>query len=239
MLTLISCKPILFSSGSSEFMMCFRNFSRSRLISSICIEAITWRNWPKMISSACLRISAAVKPKQPDGRVLHHLGLGVDGHGEHAGHVDADVLRRQGAAQRDLDLDRLQAQVGIVLDQRHDERRTAVDRRGRMPRSAGLAEDHQHAVARAAFVLLHQQHDDREHDDTQADEDRRGPDRSFASSQQDQICHDVTPVKEEIGLQTRRAERTDRITLRSPPRLAFRPARLPRHGRRRRRLRQL
>jgi hypothetical protein len=125
--------------------------------------------------------------KQPNRGVLHDVGLGVDSHREHAGHVDADVLRRQGAAQGDLDLDRLQAQVGIVLQQRHDERRTAVDRRGRVPRSAGLAENHQHPVARAAFELLHEQHEEAEHDDTHADGDRCGPDRPATLSQQDQI----------------------------------------------------
>ena len=41
--------------------MCCRNVSRSRLMSSIFIEAITCRSWPKMISSACLRISTTVR----------------------------------------------------------------------------------------------------------------------------------------------------------------------------------
>ena len=54
---------------------------------------------------------AAVEAEQADGRVLHHVGLRADGHGEHAGHVDADVLDRQRAAERNFDLDRLQAQV--------------------------------------------------------------------------------------------------------------------------------
>ncbi len=97
--------------------------------------------------------------QQADGRVLHLLGRGADGHGEHAGHVDADVLHRQGAAQRDLDLHRLEAQPGVVLDQRPDELRPAVDATGRVVPAARLAVDHQHAVARAAFVLLHQQHE--------------------------------------------------------------------------------
>ena len=33
--------------------------------------------------------------QQADRRVLHQLGRGADGHREHAGHVDADVLDRQ------------------------------------------------------------------------------------------------------------------------------------------------
>ena len=44
--------------------MLLRNFSRSRLMSSICIEAITWRKWPRMISSACLLTCARVRPKR-------------------------------------------------------------------------------------------------------------------------------------------------------------------------------
>ena len=98
MLTLISTRPIFCSSGSSDVWMLCRNFSRSRLMSSIRIEAITCRNWPKMMSSACFLICRGVQPQQADGGVLHHLRLGADGHGEDAGHVDADVLHRQGAA---------------------------------------------------------------------------------------------------------------------------------------------
>ena len=75
---------------------------------------------------ACL-ISVGVQAQQADGGVLHHFGVGADGHGEHAGHVDADVLDRQGALERDLDLHRLQAEEGVVLDQRQDEGGAAVD----------------------------------------------------------------------------------------------------------------
>ena len=67
-------------------------------MSSICIEAITWRSWPKMMSSACFLISPRLQAQQADGRVLHQLGRGADGHGEHAGHVHADVLHRKRAA---------------------------------------------------------------------------------------------------------------------------------------------
>ena len=65
--------------------------------------------------------------EQADGGVLHRLRVGADGDGEDAGHVDADVLDRQRALERDLDLDRLQAEVGVVLDQRPDEGGAAVD----------------------------------------------------------------------------------------------------------------
>lgn len=53
MFTLISTRPIFSSSGVSEFCTLSRNLSRLRLMSSIVIEAITWRSWPRMMSSAC------------------------------------------------------------------------------------------------------------------------------------------------------------------------------------------
>ena len=133
MLTLISTRPTLRSSGSSEFWMLCRNCSRSRLISSMRIEAMTWRNWPKMISSACCLICAVVQAEQADGGVLHHRRFGADGHREDAGHADADVLGRERALERDFDLHRLQAEVGVVLDERHDEGGAAVNAAGASP----------------------------------------------------------------------------------------------------------
>jgi hypothetical protein len=64
MLTLISTRPIFSSSGSSECWMFLRNTSRSLLIASIVIEAITWRSWPKMISSAWLLIASVDSPSK-------------------------------------------------------------------------------------------------------------------------------------------------------------------------------
>ena len=106
-------------------------------MSSIRIEAITCRNWPKMMSSACFLI-CGVQAQQTDGRVLHQLGLGADGHGEDAGHVDANVLARQRVAQRHLDLDRLQAEIAVVLDDRQHEPAAAMDARRRVVSPATL-----------------------------------------------------------------------------------------------------
>ena len=64
MLTLISTRPIFRSSGSSEFCTASRNLSRSRLMSSICIEAITWRSWPKIMSSACFETCVRLRPSR-------------------------------------------------------------------------------------------------------------------------------------------------------------------------------
>src|SRR5206468_279849 len=41
--------------------------------------------------------------QQANGGVIHHLQVGADGHGEHTGDADADVLGGQGALERDLD----------------------------------------------------------------------------------------------------------------------------------------
>ena len=71
MLTLISTRPIFFSSGSSDVWMLCRNLSRSRLMSSIRIEAITCRSWPKMMSLGLLLDLVGVQAQQADGRVLH------------------------------------------------------------------------------------------------------------------------------------------------------------------------
>ncbi len=174
MLTLISTRPIFFSSGSSDFWMLCRNLSRSRLMSSIRIEAITWRSWPKMMSPACCLISGGVQAEQADGRVLHRLRVGADGDGEHARHVDADVLDRQRALERHLDLDRLEAEVGVVLDERQDERRAAVDALGGVA-AAGLAVDDQHAVRRAALVALHEQDEQAEQHDADGNRGNQRP----------------------------------------------------------------
>ena len=56
-------------------------------------------------------LAAVVRPSRRMAAFCITLGRGADGHGEHAGHVDADVLHRQRAAERNLDLHRLQAQV--------------------------------------------------------------------------------------------------------------------------------
>ena len=64
MLTLISTRPIFFNSGSSDFWMLSRNLSRSRLMSSIRIEAMTCRSWPKMMSPACCLISSVPRPSR-------------------------------------------------------------------------------------------------------------------------------------------------------------------------------
>ena len=67
MFTLISTRPIFFSSGSSDFWMLSRNLSRSRLMSSIRIDAMTWRSWPKMMSAACCLIVLGPEAEQADG----------------------------------------------------------------------------------------------------------------------------------------------------------------------------
>ena len=74
MFTLISTRPIFRSSGSSELWMFSRNSSRSRLMSSIGIEAITWRSWPKMMSAPGALISSRVSPSRRIAAFCMHLG---------------------------------------------------------------------------------------------------------------------------------------------------------------------
>ncbi len=64
MLTLMRTRPIFTSSGSSDFWMLARNWSRLRLMSSIRIAAITWRSWPKMMSSVCFTICGVCRPSR-------------------------------------------------------------------------------------------------------------------------------------------------------------------------------
>ncbi len=110
------------------------------------------------------------KPQKPDRRVLHGFLIGADGHGEHAGHVDADVLHGQGALEGDFDLDRLQAQKGVILNERQDQARPAVQAARARWAAGHLAEYDQNTIAGAALVARHQGHGEgKEHQGSQAD----------------------------------------------------------------------
>ncbi len=67
--------PIFFSSWSSASWMFFWKVSRSRLISSMRMEAITWRICPKMISPACVSISFMVSPRRRVAAFICSSGL--------------------------------------------------------------------------------------------------------------------------------------------------------------------
>ncbi len=152
MLTLISCKPILFE---FRFERVLDVFEELIAIAVDLFDSHRGDHLPQLAEDHFLGLLADFprrQAEQTDGRVLHHIGSGIDRDGEHAGHVHADVFGRQRAAQRHFDLDRFQAQVGVVLHERPDERR----RRGSFwlalaTAFAGAAIDHQHAVAGAAF----------------------------------------------------------------------------------------
>ena len=107
--------------------------------------------------------------QQANSRLLHHRRFRADGHGEHTRHIDADVLKRQRTTQRNFDLDRLETQIGIVLEQRQHELGAGVDRLGRLARTLAASPDHQHAVTGATFVLLHQQNQNAERQDDETD----------------------------------------------------------------------
>src|SRR6266851_4983889 len=113
-----------------------------------------------------------VQPQEADGGVIHDFQVGADRHGKNAGDIDPDVLDRQGILERDLDLDRFQAQEGMVLKERPDKGRAAVDAASGIS-APHLTEDHQHAVARAALVAADDHHEkadrDQRHKDWQDD----------------------------------------------------------------------
>ena len=108
-------------------------------------------------------MSAVRESQEPNRSVGHHLGCCADGNGKHTGNIDADVLDRQGTPQGDLDLDRLEAQVLVVLEQRPHERGTTMDGLGSLALLC-LAINYQYLVAGAAFVIGLQQDNGREED---------------------------------------------------------------------------
>ena len=71
-----------------------------------------------------------VEPQQTDRRVLHDFGLYADCHGKDAGNFDPDVFGRKGVFERDADLDRLEIEIGVVLNHRNHERRPPVNAHG-------------------------------------------------------------------------------------------------------------
>jgi hypothetical protein len=109
-----------------------------------------------------------LEAEQALGGVDHDRGLGADADGEGAGDVDTDVLEGEGVLQRDADGHRREAEVGVVLDQRPDERRAAVDAlRGAV--ALDLAVDDEDAVGRAAPVQARNGDDREEEDEHQRD----------------------------------------------------------------------
>src|SRR5919204_5067230 len=65
--------------------------------------------------------------QEADRRVLTHVGLRADRDREDARHRDADVLERERVLERDVDLDRLEAEIRVLLNHRPDEGAAAGD----------------------------------------------------------------------------------------------------------------
>ena len=105
-----------------------------------------------------------VQSQQPLGGIFHHAGLGRDADGEGRWRVDADVLLRERPFKLDLDRDRRQVKILVVLGDRHDKgaaamialggEATAGDGRA----AADLAINDQDAVGGTAFELHHVDH---------------------------------------------------------------------------------
>ena len=139
-------------------MLC-RNFSRSRLMSSIRIEAITCRNWPKMMSSACFLTCGVFSPSKRIAAFCMTSGSMLMATVKTLGTFTRMFSLERASLQRNFDLDRFQAQVSIVLNDAADEPAAAVNA-GRRSAAADFAVDHQDAVARAALVAFRREHDD-------------------------------------------------------------------------------
>ena len=82
---------------------------------------------------------------------VHHRGIRIQRHGEGAGHVDADVVGRQRAAQVHLQLYGLKRHVLVRLNDRPDESTTTMKSLGRLA-TADLAVDDKDLVG-GAFLI--------------------------------------------------------------------------------------
>ena len=82
---------------------------------------------------------------------VHHRGIRIQRHGEGAGHVDADVVGRQRAAQVHLQLYGLKRHELVRLNDRPDESTTTVQSLGRLP-TFDFAVDNKDLVGGAFLV---------------------------------------------------------------------------------------
>ena len=90
-------------------------------------------------------------PQEANGSGVHHRGLCVQRHGEGTGHIDADVVGRQRAAQVYLQLHGLQRHVLVRLNHRPDERAAAMERLGGLL-APDISVDDQNLVGGAFLV---------------------------------------------------------------------------------------
>ena len=103
--------------------------------------------------------------EEANRRVLHEFGRRADRDREDARHVDADILHRERAAERNFDLHRLEAQERVILKERNDKFRAAVNaERGRFARRP--AENHHDFVARASLIARAEENERPKYDES-------------------------------------------------------------------------
>ena len=90
-------------------------------------------------------------PEKTHGGGVHHRGIRIQRHGEGAGHIDADVVGRQRAAQVHLQLYGLKRHELVRLNDRNDESTTTVQSLGRLA-TCDLAVDDKDLVG-GAFLI--------------------------------------------------------------------------------------
>ena len=98
--------------------MCSRNLSRLRLMSSMPIEAITWRRFAEDHFFHLLRISPTDRPNSRMAACCIGASYMPNHDREHARHIDANVLERSSAPQRIFDLRRFETQIRRSLPAR-------------------------------------------------------------------------------------------------------------------------
>ncbi len=139
---------------------------------------------------------AIIEGEQTLGRVVHQHGVDGDAHRERRGYVDPDVVHGQRAFEGNVDDERLEAQVLVVLDEGQDEGAAAVEASGRLG-AADAPVHHEHPVARAPLVAGRDEGDGE--DEQQEDRaDRADPDNRFR--RQGQGCGHAESPRKNDGL---------------------------------------
>ncbi len=115
---------------------------------------------PKLPEDDVLRLALhlrSIELEQANGGVGTRFVAGADGNGEHARYANPDVLEREGIAQGNVYLNRLEAQIVVFLDDRPHER--AAARKAACHFSgADFSRYDQNLVARASLVARYEQH---------------------------------------------------------------------------------
>ena len=108
---------------------------------------------------------AIIQEQQALRRVVHQRGIRRYTDREGGRHVDANVVERQGAFQRNVDHQRLEAEVGVILEEWQDERAASVETLSRLVVATHPAVLDEYAIAGASLVARGDEHQHEEEDD--------------------------------------------------------------------------